>query len=211
MMYKATKIIDEAFDKEGIYHHIEQHEDRELVCASFSVDKGPLLTVRLISQDSDNDVQICIPHMINRIPWRDRPRILKEINQVNNEMRFVKFCLDEEGNINAEYDVPIQCGDDCLGEVACEMFCRFVRIVSDKYETLARAVYEAEDENESGRGSFDVFMRHFPRKSGDEDDEADETEDDAGDDAGDDDDEDCVTDGEEEAGDGDADSEENPF
>lgn len=188
-MYKATHIIDEAFNEEDIRHSIEQRENSESVCAGFAVEKGPLVTVRFISQDDDNDVAVRILSLFNDIPKADRPRVLKVINEVNCEIRHVKFCLDDDGDINVEFDVPIRCGDDCLGKVACEMFFRMMQVVRSKYEPIVRALYELDEEDEDGDAfdmhSFEDFMRHCRMESDDDSDEAAEAGSGDGDECGD--------------------------
>lgn len=176
-MYKATRIIDEAFNDEEIRHSIEQHGDSESVCAGFAVEKGPLVMIRFISRDDDNDVAVRILSLFNDIPENERVKVLKAINKMNCEMRYVKFCLDDGGDINVEYDVPVRCSDDSLGKVACELFYRTMQIVRDKYEQIVRALFiedeEKEDEDTSDMSSFAEFLRHYQMESDDESEETD--------------------------------------
>jgi len=176
-MYKATRIIDEAFNEEDIRHNIEQHGDSESVCAGFAVEKGPLVVIRFISRDDDNDVAVRILSLFNDIPEEERVKVLKAVNKVNCEMRYVKFCLDDRGDINVEIDVPLRCSDDCLGKVACELFYRTMQIVRDKYEMIVRVLFledeETEDEYTPDMGSFAEFMRHYQMESDDDGEETD--------------------------------------
>ena len=177
MKYKATRIIDEAFSEEEIHHSIEQRGDIESVCAGFAVKKGPLVTIRFISRDDDNDVAVRVMSLLNDIPEKERIRVLKVINEINCEVRYAKFCLDDDGDVNVEIDVPVKCSDDCLGKVACELFYRTLQIVRDKYELIARALY-AEDEEEEGENmpdmsSFAEFLRHYQMESDNDSEETD--------------------------------------
>lgn len=179
-MFKATRIIDEAFNEKDIRHNIEQHGESESVCAGFAVKKGPLVMVRFISQDDDNDVAVRILSLFNDIPEDEWPRILKVINKVNCEKRYAKFCLDDDGDIHVEIDVPVRCSDDCLGKVACELFYRTMQIVQEKYEEIARALYmedaEEDDEDMSGMGSFEDFLRRYQMEPDDAREETDHAE-----------------------------------
>ena len=177
--YKATRIIDEAFNDEGIHHDIEQHGDSESVCAGFAIPKGPLLMMRFISRDNDNDVAVRILSLFNDIPKNEWPRTLRAINKVNCEMRYVKFSLDDDGDINVEFDIPVRCSDDCLGRVACELFYRIARIVREKYEMIVRALYledDEEDEDEDAgedddtldMSSLSELLQRFREKPDDE-------------------------------------------
>ena len=169
--FKATGIIAKAFEEEGIYYRIEQREEREMVCAGFSIEMGPLVKVYFISCDNDNDVFVRIFSLINSIPEKKWPGILKAINRVNCEARYVKFSLDEDGDINVGIDVPIECSDSCLGKVACELFYYIVQCVRDHYLTITRVLY-TEDREDDGidRDAFEKYINSFITDSGNDDD-----------------------------------------
>ena len=48
MIYKASKLIAEAFDEHGIKYggQIEEHGDSSAVAAGFRIDNGPLVMAR---------------------------------------------------------------------------------------------------------------------------------------------------------------------
>ena len=94
------------------------------------------------------------------------------INEINCAIRYTKFCLDDDGDVNVEIGVPVKCSDDCLGKIACEMFYRTVKIVQDNYELIVRALYaedeEEEDEDTPDMSSFEEFLRHYQMESDDD-------------------------------------------
>ena len=147
--YRATQIIDEAFNDKKIFHSIEQQGKIESLCAGFTVPKGPQVMIRFISCDDNNDVAVRIPNLFNNVPQKDWDKTLKVLNKVNAEMRYVKFFLDEEEDIVVGVDIPINCSDECLGEVAFEFFCRTMSIVCDKYANIARILYAEEVQEDS--------------------------------------------------------------
>ena len=150
---------------------------------------------RFISRDDDNDVAVRVYSLFNDIPGEDRSRALKAINKVNNEMRFGKFCLDDDGDINFEIDVPILCDDSCLGQVAGELFYRTMRIVRHAYEPFLKALYGEDEEDKADEqpdaASFTDFLQRYRLASAGDDEDGEAEDDEAEDDE--------VEDGEEDA------------
>ena len=58
MLFHATNLITEAFDRHGIKYHVDEWENVSTVLASFAIRMGPQTDVRFISKDDDNDVAI---------------------------------------------------------------------------------------------------------------------------------------------------------
>ena len=146
--FKATDIIDAAFTEDDIKHFVVMHGKSESVHAPFPVLKGPMVDLLFISRDDDNDVSVRILNLFNDIPEKDWPRVLCTLNKLNSDMRFVKFCLDDSGDISVEYDFPVKTGDESIGPMACEMFYRIATIINKKYKMLVDAVYSTQDKDE---------------------------------------------------------------
>lgn len=146
--FKATGIIDAAFTEDDIKHFVVMHGKSESVHAPFPVLKGPMVDLLFISRDDDNDVSVRILNLFNDIPEKDWPRVLCTLNKLNSDMRFVKFCLDDSGDISVEYDFPVKTGDESIGPMACEMFYRIANIINKKYKILVDAVYSTSEKDE---------------------------------------------------------------
>lgn len=69
---------------------------------------------------------------------------METCNILNNTMRYVKFYIDDDGDVNVEYDFPCRLSDDCVGEVAYEMFHRLMAILDGEYSIFMRAIYTTE-------------------------------------------------------------------
>lgn len=74
------------------------------------------------------------------------------VNEYNNKYRFLKFVLDADNDINVEYDLPVSTGDDCLGEMAFEIFIRTIQILDEGYILFVKALYTS-DSSLSGEPS----------------------------------------------------------
>lgn len=149
-IYKATGLIQETFDEKGIKYQVETVGKTEMVCAGFSIDEGPSVIARFISRDNGNDVGLRVIGLINDITKAKRARVMEACNILNNAIRYVKFCIDDDGDVNVEYDFPCRLSDDCVGEVAYEMFHRLMAILDGEYSIFMRAIYTTEPLKSSG-------------------------------------------------------------
>ena len=60
-------------------------------------------------------------------------------NKINNDLRWVKFCLNSDGDIVATMDTYFDgasCGEECI-----KLIKRFVRIIDATYPTFAQAFW----------------------------------------------------------------------
>lgn len=154
-MYKATGLIQETFDKKGIKYRVDTAGDAEIVCAGFSIDGGPSVIARFISRDNDNDVALRVLSLINNVPEAKRARVMEACNVLNNKVRYMKFYIDEDGDVNVEFDFPVNVCDECLGEAAYEMFQCIMAILKGEYTLFMKALYTTE----KLEPSFEEFMR----------------------------------------------------
>ena len=142
--WKATNLMAQTFEKHGAKFEVVNSDGVEQLLAGFSVDCGPKVMMRFISQDNDNDVAARIYGLVSNIPQEKRLRVMEACNILNCKIRFIKFYLDEDGDINVEYDFPMHSPDDGIGEMAFEIFIRMMRILDDQYEIFMKALYTEE-------------------------------------------------------------------
>ena len=143
MIYKASRLIVEEFDRNDIKYggKIQEYDDSSLVEAGFRIDNGPLVMAHFFSSDDDNDVAVRVFGIIN-VKEEKRQQMLQQINDANRKMRYIKFLLDEDGDLNAEYDFPVKLADEQVGEVAVEIFVRLMKILDDVYPDFMRAMWQ---------------------------------------------------------------------
>ena len=55
--------------------------------------------------------------------------------------------MDADGDINVEYDFPVRSGDECIGEMAFEIFVRAMSILDNEYGIFMKALYTDEPLN----------------------------------------------------------------
>lgn len=154
MIYKASRLIAEAFDTHDVKYSINELGEASVVEAAFPVEAGPQVVARFISRDDDNDVAIRVFGLICKVPDAKRPAMLEACNTLGRTIRFFKFYLDAENSINVEADLPVRTDDCCVGECCFEMFIRIMKILNDEYHVLAQAMYADPVPNERKSGDL---------------------------------------------------------
>ncbi len=147
--FNATNLIAEIFEERGIHFDVVSRNGREQLLAGFSVDCGPNVVMRFISRDDDNDVAARIYGLISNTPKEKRGRVLEACNTLNRKVRFMKFYLDGDNDINVEYDFPMRSPDNGIGEMAFEIFIRTMQILDSEYGTFVEALYGEEKDDSS--------------------------------------------------------------
>lgn len=141
MIYKATKLIKQEMDRQGMKYSVEEFDDRSILFAGFGIDNGPNVRVQFVSTDNDNDVGIRLFGMVNNVAESKVDRMIRVINECNNQYRYVKFVLDKDRDVNIEYDIPLRSGDTTVGAEACEIFVRIMKIADDAYPKFMKVIW----------------------------------------------------------------------
>lgn len=157
--FKAINLIAETFEKRGVKFDVVSHYGGEQLLAGFSVDCGPNVIMRFISRDNDNDVAARIFGLISNTPKEKRTRVMEACNILNHKIRYMKFYLDTDGDINVEYDFPVRSPDDGIGEMAFEIFIRMMQILRSEYSIFMKALYSDEELDIQGNGVLAEVMQ----------------------------------------------------
>lgn len=143
--FKAINLIAEAFEKHDAKFRVFNIRGQEELVAGFSVDAGPNVIMKFITRDNDNDIAARIFGLISKIPKEKRTRVMEACNVLNRKVRFFKFYVDTDGDINVEYDFLVHSSDECIGEMAFEIFVRTMHILDNEYEIFMKALYSDEE------------------------------------------------------------------
>ena len=143
--FKATNLIAETFEKRGVRFDVKNVRGDEVVCAGFPIDCGPKVIMQFICSDNDNDVAVRIFGLVTKTPKEKRSRVMEACNILNRKVRYVKFYVDGDGDINVEYDFPMHTPDEGIGEMAFETFLRMMKILDSEYSIFMKALYTDED------------------------------------------------------------------
>ena len=153
--FKAIDLIEEAFTNREVHFRISEDDRKKEIHAGFPIDGGPKVVMRFISVDDDNDVAIRIYGIVSRIPDSKRLRMLEATNTLNKKLRFFNFSIDDDGDLNMEFDIPLETPDEGVGAVAFEMFVRAMHILDDNYAFLMKSMYGDEETKEEASSKKD--------------------------------------------------------
>lgn len=137
-MFKATKEICQAFDKEGFKYSTEETEKSSRVTSTWGVKNGNNYRIQYISCDDDSDVSIRVYALLHIEDDKIAP-ILVALNKVNSTYRYAKFILDEDCDVDVEFDLPVATVN--VGSSCVEMTHRFVNIIDEAYPILMKALW----------------------------------------------------------------------
>ena len=138
-MFAATKRIYNALKaKEGLKVFTEENEKSSEVWLQFPVKSGGNYRIKFISTDDDNDVAVRVFGLL-RVDDTQKAKILETLNALNVKYRYVKFCCDNDGDVNIEYDYPVR--SENPENSAEEIVIRFVKIIDVAYPQLMHALW----------------------------------------------------------------------
>ncbi len=164
MIYRATLLIKETFESHGLKFQVRETENASIAEAGFEVESGPEVIVRFISINENNDVAVRVFGLMHKIPDSKKAAVLEACNALNTKIRFVKFVLGNDSNINLEADLPMKTDDSCIGECCFELFARIIQILNTEYHVLAEAVYQKEEPEKRDSNDFLKILRELRDK-----------------------------------------------
>jgi hypothetical protein len=137
-MYKAIAEIHETFNRRGIKHSVDQKGDIRVIHAGMSGKASNYEFLFIKTDDSGNDVAIRVFKLARFAP-HTRGKALEVINEVQQRYRYARFNLDDDCDVNVEYDFPASY--PAIGEGAFDMLIRMTTILDDCYAQFMRAVW----------------------------------------------------------------------
>lgn len=138
-MFKMTEAIYRTLKQdEGLKVFTEEREKNSEVWLQFGIKNGGSYRIRFINTDDDNDVAVRVFNLLSVDETR-RAAVMPVINEINRKYRYVKFVMDDEGDVHIEYDYLVRCPDPAAS--ARELIIRITRIVDEVYPMLMRAMW----------------------------------------------------------------------
>ena len=143
--YKATNLIAREFDNTRIKYDVILNNEMEQLLVGFSVECGPSVLLNFAIGDNDNDIAVRLFGLFSNIPRKKRTRVLEACNLLNEKVRFFKFILDKDGDINIEYDFLRNSSDDTIGKMAYEVLRKMKIILDNEFQFVAKVIFTEED------------------------------------------------------------------
>ena len=138
-MLKTTELfINELEEHELTYEPVRVLEDGdEMVQLGAKLDNTFVQLIILFDADEDAVAIRCFD--LVRVSEEQYPKALMSCNALNDRMRWVKFCIDKERNVQAEVDAVID--DTNAGKVAMNLVLRMASIIDDAYPVINKAIW----------------------------------------------------------------------
>ena len=139
MIYKCTQAIHDTLKKdEDLKVFIDETENTSAAWLQFGIKNGGSYRIRFISTDDDNDVAVRVYSLLS-VEGDQKEKVFPVLNTLNRKFRFVKFTMDDDGDINIEYDFPVStvAPEKCAKEIVI----RLVSIIDKAYPDLMRAMW----------------------------------------------------------------------
>ena len=116
-------------------------EDVKILSAGYGIENGPTITIKVFSQDDDNDVAVRVYGILHNVAEERLPKIMKVINQCNQKFRYFKFVMNDDNDVSVEYDFPVEASDYTLGQEVVEILMRMMHVLDECYPVLMRAIW----------------------------------------------------------------------
>ena len=138
-MLKTTELfINELEEHELTYEPVRVLEDGdEMVQLGAKLDNTFVQFIILFDLDEDAVAIRCFD--LVRVSEEQYPKALMSCNALNDRMRWVKFCIDKERNVQAEVDAVID--DTNAGKVTMNLVLRMASIIDDAYPLINKAIW----------------------------------------------------------------------
>lgn len=140
MVYRATQYIANEFTRKDLKFDVRETENSSLVSITCNGDNVKSLNVLFISRDNDPDVAVRA-FALGTFPAEKRQKGINLANDLNREYRYLKFALDNDGDLNAEFDFPLRCSISEVGDLAMELLSRCLKIVDEAYPKIMQALW----------------------------------------------------------------------
>lgn len=138
-MLKTTELfINELEEHELTYEPVRVLEDGdEMVQLGAKLDNTFVQLIIFFDADEDAVAIRCFD--LVRVSEEQYPKALMSCNALNDRMRWGKFCIDKERNVQAEVDAVID--DTNAGKVTMNLVLRMASIIDDAYPVINKAIW----------------------------------------------------------------------
>ena len=138
MLKTSELFINELKERDLKYRDIRTLQDGDdLVEVGFNLD-STRIQIMIFFDASEKSVALrCFE--VTRVTEEQYPNALLSCNELNNKMRWVKFCIGQEMNVHAEADAVVD--ETTAAKVAMELMMRMASIVDEAYPMINKAIW----------------------------------------------------------------------
>ena len=139
MIHEATKRIQARLKQDDLKCQVYEREETSWLEIQISTEQFNL-EIDFFSADEDPDVSVRVIGLVKGSADK-REALLQTCNALNRRFRYAKFTLDDDNDVNMEYDFPLKTPMDVVDEVATECISRFLSISKKAYPELMKALW----------------------------------------------------------------------
>ena len=148
-MYQPISCIEKVFSEAGI--HFKKYENKEvdhqIIEAPMVVPGIPVLTIRFIAVSGRHEVGMRLYSLVYQVPKAKQKKMLEAVNELNLKYRFLRFYMDDDGDVSVAYDFPDRLDDASIGKAAFEILVRTLKVMSMAYPALMEALIASDSES----------------------------------------------------------------
>lgn len=140
-MLSSTQQFITTMDAKGIKYTYEGTTDngKDRVRLVYGCDNIPSLQIQIFFDTDNQGVALRVFNLV-KFPEDKLDRMMRQICDLNNRFRFIKFCIDFSDNtVQAEMDGVFR--DNDVGEICRELVGRTVTICDEAYPELMKAIW----------------------------------------------------------------------
>ena len=129
--------ISEALTGVGLRHEMGQAKDLRLIEIHFQGENARVI-LRVISDGGDIKI---LTEGFAKIPAEKMAAGCAAVNSLNQRYRYIKFLLDDEGHIFADWDLPESVSNEAAAQIVIEMVVRMMQIVDEAYSEIMDIIW----------------------------------------------------------------------
>ena len=141
--WRTILSIDDAFDRHYIPHKLIESDRRGMIHAGLTVPGLKDVIAEFYVRSNGNGtccLAIRIYGLLPGTPEEKRFRVLEACNAVNEKVRFLRFCLDDDGDVNVKCDIIADEDSEQIGDMTATLFDQTTTIIKDQYHVFMKAI-----------------------------------------------------------------------
>ena len=135
---KLQRIAAE-FSKVGLKHQTLSVGSLNVIEGGFTGDNCTV-KIRVVAVENESEIKV-LSENFAKIPAQKQNEGYSLINALNKKYKYVKFVMDDSGEVCAQWDVLDTIPAETLGMVVVEVVVRMSRIIDDAYPEIMKMIW----------------------------------------------------------------------
>ena len=132
-------LVAQELTKAGLKHQKQSLGPLEVIETGFSGEKTTV-KIRFISVGNDGEFKI-LSEAFTKFPDEKLMEGYALVNELNRKYKYVKFTIDNDGDMTAQWDLPDNVPNEAVGRTGVEILIRMFQIIDDVYPEVMKAIW----------------------------------------------------------------------